>query len=330
MRRFCSICVVTCITILVSIFAYGAEGKISIAGSTTVHPIIGAAVKEFQKTHPEIDFEVSGGGSGYGVKAAGTGEVQIGMASRELEDQEKTEWKDLIPVKIGLDGIALVVHSSNPVTALTKQQVQDIYTGKITNWKEVGGTDSQILPFSQVEGHVTLEAFMKYFELEGQQTGEGEARDRIHRKKGENKYGQAVTHLCETNQQTLDAISERSNAIGYLPISTAQEMVSKGERVKVLSLDGVAATVENVTNGKYPLSRPLLLLTKGEPTGDLKNFLSFLTGVEGQKIVANLEFIPIQDASAETIVKSQRHEIEPAHRSTHKISYQSTSATEIQ
>lgn len=313
-----------------SIPANGSEEKISIAGSTTVHPIIGAAIKEFQKTHPEIDFEVSGGGSGYGVKATGTGEVQIGMASRELEDQEKSEWKDLIPVKIGLDGIALVVHSTNPVTKLTKQQVQDIYTGKITNWKDIGGAASPITPLSQVEGHVTLEAFMKYFELEGQQTGEGTTKGRMHRKQGEPAYGQAVARLFETNQQVIKAIAEKPSAIGYISVNVDEEILAQRESVRLIELDGVIPSIETITNGKYPLSRPLILLTKGEPTGDVKNFLNLLTGVNGQKIVAGLEFIPVQNAADEAIVKSSRHEVEPAYRSTPKVPYQPTSATDIE
>ena len=314
------------IALLVSTSVKGAGEKISIAGSTTVHPIISAAIKEFQKIYPEIDFEVSGGGSGYGVKTVGSGEVQIGMASRELEDQEKASWKDLTSVKIGVDGIALVGHWTNPVTALTKQQVQDIYTGKITNWKEVGGTNSQITPLSQAEGHVTLEAFMKYFELEGQQTGEGTTKGRIHRKQGEPGYGQTAAQLFETNQQIMKVIAEKPTAIGYVSINTAQERLAQREKARLIELDGVSPTIENVTSGKYPLSRPLLLLTKGEPIGDLKNFISFLIGIDGQKIVADLEFIPIQDAAGEAIVKSHRHKVDPATSNIDKTHYQPTSA----
>lgn len=290
------------IALLGSAFHSMAREKISIVGSTTFHPIIEAAIKEFQKTHP-VDFDVSGGGLGYGVKAVGTGEIQIGMVSRELEDAERVEWKDLIPEKIGLDGIALVVHSTNPVTSLTKQQVQDIYTGKITNWKEVGGTDSPITPLSQIEGHVTLEAFMRYFELEGQQTGGGAMKGRIHRKRGEPTYGQTAARLFETNRQIVKAIAEKPTAIGYVSVNTAQEVLGKREKLKVIELDGISPTIENVTSGKYPLSRPLLLLTKGESTGDLKSFLSFLTVTNGQKIVADLEFIPVKDVTHEMITK---------------------------
>ena len=279
--------------IVVTGHAYSAE-KITTAGSSTVRPIIQKASIIFKQTHPDVTFVVGGGGSSHGVKAAGTGEVQIGQASRYIKEKEMKTYPDIVPFKIGLDGIAVIVNSSNPINAITKQQVQDIYTGKIANWKDVGGKDAPITLISKEEGRSTLELFLKYFDLEAQEKGTGRNTVMLHKKKGADSFSSTTARLIGPNKEAIANVSTKINAIAYVSVGTAQEIAKKGARIKLLELDGVKATIDNVGNETYPLRRPLHVITKGQPQGTVKQFIEFLLSNQGQKIVASLEFIRVK------------------------------------
>lgn len=160
------------------------EETITTAGSSTIRPIIDFAAKSFMAKHPEVKFVVGGGGSSHGVKGAGTGEVNLGQCSRSLKEEEMKEYPDLVAFKIGLDGVAVIVNKENSLTAISKEQVQDIYTGKVTNWKELGGKDAPITLVSKEEGRSTLELFQEYFGLESKEIEEGGAKMTVYRKKG--------------------------------------------------------------------------------------------------------------------------------------------------
>ncbi len=197
-----------------------------------------------------------------------------------------------------MDGIAIVVNSKNPLTSITKEQVQAIYAGEITNWKDVGGGDAPIMLVSKEEGRSTLDLFLKYFELEAKEMGEGKSAVMVHRVKGEKDsnlpYSQATSRMIGPNREALAAIATKPNAIAYVSIGTAQEMVRKGGKIRCLNLDEVPATVANVANHSYPLRRPLNVVTNGEATGIVKEFVDYLMSAEGQLIVTKLEFIGLQ------------------------------------
>ncbi len=285
-------CILAAAMFSMNSLAQGGE-QITVAGSSTIRPIVQKATAEFKKTHPDIKFVVGGGGSSHGVKSVATAQVIIGMASRNLKDKETAEWPDLVPTTIGRDGIALIVSSKNPISKITKQQVQDIYTGKITNWKELGGQDAPIALVSKEEGRSTLDLFLKYFDLEAEEVGEGKAAVMKHRVKGVDEYGQVTATLIGPNRAALAEIATKPRAIAYVSVGTAQEVAAKGGRIRLLELDGVPASVANVASQTYPLRRPLNVVTKGEATGAVKEFVDFLMRDEGQAIVAGLEFIPI-------------------------------------
>lgn len=136
-----------------------ADVKLQIAGSTTVLPVAEECARVFMEMHPGSRIFVSGGGSSHGVKAVADGTVDIGCASRDLKSTEKDANPDFIPHAVAKDGVAVTVHPSNPVTDLTMEQLQDIYTGTITNWKDVGGTDSGIMVVTREEGSGTRDCF---------------------------------------------------------------------------------------------------------------------------------------------------------------------------
>lgn len=274
--------------------SFGAVKTITTAGSSTIRPIVDRAAKVFRKTHPNVKFVVGGGGSSHGVKSVGSGNVLIGQASRYLKEKEKTEWPDLVSHLIGLDGVAVIINKKNPVSKITKQQIQDIFTGKITNWSELGGIDSSILLVSKEHGRSTLGLFLKYFGLEAKEVGDGRAKMMVHRKKGTENYSSVKAKLIGPNLEAIASVSIKKNSIAYVSVGTAQKVAAKGGRVKLMELDGVPATVENVANATYPLRRPLHLVTKGDPKGVIKEFIDFIESNEGQEIVKELEFIPVK------------------------------------
>jgi len=289
-----SVLLVAALVMLSGSILYAAEQKITVAGSSTIRPIIVKAAKEFKKLNPDVKFMIGGGGSSHGVKSAGSGKITIGMASRKIYEKEIANWPDMAATKIGIDGVAVIINSKNPMEKITRQQVQDIYVGKINNWKELGGMDAEIILVSKEEGRSTLDLFLKYFGLEAKEVGEGKVKTMVHRQKGTEIYSSKTAKLIGPNRQALATIATKSNAIAYVSVGTAQEVSSKGGNVKLLELDGVEATIENVANETYPFRRPLNLITKGEPEGFVKDFIEFMTGESGKVIVSALEFIPAQ------------------------------------
>jgi len=272
----------------------GAEDVITATGSTTLQPVIEKAAAKFQETHAGVKIEVKGGGSSLGVKDVGEGKTLLGMVSRDLKKEEREKFADLEPVRIAQDGIALIVHKDNPLTGLSKRQVQDIYGGKIASWKELGGGDAPIALVGKTEGHSTLELFLLFFELEVKPIAEGEVQAMVHRVKGSEAYATVKAKLIGPNADAIQSVTQSPTAIAYVSIGTAQKAVQDGLPIKLLDLDGVAATVEHVATGAYPLRRPLLLVTKGKPTGVLAEFLAFLRGADGRKIIQELDFIPAE------------------------------------
>jgi phosphate transport system substrate-binding protein len=268
-------------------------GQITVAGSSTVKPVVEKASVQYKKAHSDVGFVIGGGGSSKGVKLAGEGKVMLGMASRSMKDKEKAEFPDLVPVKVGLDGIAVVVNKKNPVNKITKQQIADIYVGKITNWKELGGEDAPIVLTAMGTTHGTHEMFLKYFGLEAENPG-GDKKAIVHKVKGSDTWADVQAKSVESSKEGMSAVMTNPHAIGYVSIGPAQAVAEKGAPIKLLELDGVAANTDNVANDKYPLCRSLFVLTKGQATGEVKAFIEYLLSKEGQKIVAELEYIPVK------------------------------------
>lgn len=247
---------------------YAAE-KLVITGSSTIAPLAAEIGKRFEKQNPDVRVDVQSGGSSRGVNDARNGLADIGMASRAL----KAEENDLKNFTIALDGIGVILHKENPVKTLTDQQVIDIYTGKITNWKDVGGKDVRITVVNKAEGRSTLELFLHHYKL-----------------KNSDIKPQVV---IGDNQQGIKTVAGNSGAIGYVSVGTAEFESGNGAPIKLLPMDGVAATVENVRNGSFPLSRPLNLVTKTAPQGLAKRFIDFASSKEVYDIVEAQYFVPL-------------------------------------
>ncbi len=234
------------------------SGTITEAGSTTVQPLAEELAQAFMDLNPDITITIQGGGSSTGVKSAADGTVDIGAASRELKDSEKT--LGLVVHVLARDGIALVTHPSQTVTNLTVEQIKQIYAGEITNWSEVGGADEEIDVVSREEGSGTRSAFEEMV-------------------MGEDAVIVDTAILQSSNGAVKTTVASDENAIGFISFGYLDATV------KALSVNGIAGTVENAKNATYPIVRPLLLLTKGEATGIVKEFIDYCLSDAGQEIV---------------------------------------------
>ncbi|MCX5998541.1 MAG: phosphate ABC transporter substrate-binding protein [Chloroflexi bacterium] len=239
-----------------------ASGTVTEAGSTTVQPLAEVLAEAFQQKAPGIKVTIQGGGSSVGVKACADGTVDIGAVSRDLKPGEA----DLTEHLLARDAISVIVHPSNAVSDLTRQQVKEIFAGTITNWRQVGGTDKAIHVVAREEGSGTRTAFEEM--LMG----------------GEGISSRAIVQA--TNGAIRIVVAGDSEAVGFISLG----YVNNG--VKSLTIDGAAATVANAQNGSYPAVRPLYFLTRGEPTGAVREFIDFCLSAEGQAIVAAEGYVP--------------------------------------
>lgn len=227
------------------------DHKLVLTGSSTVAPLALEIGKRFEKQNPGVRIDVQSGGSSRGMADARSGLAHIGMVSRALKPEEN----DLVAHTIAMDGIGILLHRSNPVQSLTDEQIKAIYTGRVTHWKEVGGQDARITVVNKAEGRSTLELFLHHFAL---------------------KNSEIKAHVViGDNQQGIKTVAGNPAAIGYVSIGAAEYEAGRGTPIKLLPMAGTAATVANVRDGHFPLSRPLNLVTKGEPTGLARRFIEF-------------------------------------------------------
>ncbi len=246
--------------------------KIVVEGSTTVLPISQRAAEVFMDSHAGADISVRGGGSGVGIASLIDGTTDIANASRAMKDTEvqKAVDKGRTPKAnvVAMDGICVIVNPSNGVSALTKKQIKDIYTGRVSNWKDVGGSDAKIVVISRDSSSGTFEAFGEL------------ALDK--------EKVRADALLQASNQAVASTVAQTPDAIGYVGLGYV------APSVKALDVDGVKASRETVLNGRYPISRPLFMYTNGQPRGLAKEFVDFILSAEGQKIVEEEGFVGLK------------------------------------
>lgn len=242
--------------------------KLVITGSSTIAPLVGEIARRFESMNSGIRIDVQTGGSSRGINDTRNGVADIGMVSRALKPDEV----DLHGFTIALDGVSIILHASNSVTTLNQQQIVDIFTGRITNWKLVGGQDARITVVNKAEGRSTLEIFLDYFEL---------------------KNSDIKPHvIIGDNPQGIKTVAGNVNAIGYVSIGAAEFEINYGVPVKLLPLDGVDASVVNVQRGIFPLSRPLNLITRTVPQGFTKDFVEFSRSTQVHDLIKTQYYVP--------------------------------------
>ena len=253
--------------------AAGDTKKIVMDGSTTVGPIAKAFAEYYMKAHPDVNVTVSESGSGNGAKSLINGACDVADMSREAKEIEmaaaKEKGRRFTEHVIAMDGIAVTVHPSNPVAALTKAQVAGIYSGKITNWNEVGGPDLKIVIISRDTNSGTYECFQEL----------------VLKKE---PVSSSAEH-ANSNGAVRQRVMSTPAAVGYVGLAFL-------EGVKAVAIEGVEATAENVVAKKYPIARPLFMYTNGEPAEGtpLADFVGLCKTADGKKIVGELGYVPLQ------------------------------------
>jgi len=249
--------------------ATAASQRLVLTGSSTVAPLMGEIARRFELIHPGVRIDVQTGGSSRGINDTRNGIADIGMVSRALKPDEN----DLHAFTIALDGISIILHANNRVAALSKRQIIDIYTGKITHWKSVGGADARITVVNKAEGRSTLELFLDYFQL---------------------RSSEIKPHVViGDNPQGIKTVTGNPHAIGYVSIGAAEYEAERGAPIRLLPLEGVDASFANVRSGSFPLSRPLNLITSRIPQGLTRQFIEFARSPQAHDLVEVQYFVPV-------------------------------------
>jgi len=248
-----------------------AAQSIVIKGSTTVLPVAQGTLEAFMKANPGVQISLSGGGSGEGIKALIDKTTDIATSSREIKDKEielaKSKGVNPVVHVVALDAIIPVVHPKNKVTNLSIDQLSQIYQGKITNWKEVGGEDLKIVVISRDSSSGTFESWDHFVMKKAKVTPRAQ--------------------MLASNGALVTAVAKNKYAIAYLGIGYINQSV------KPLMVNGIKASLQTALSREYPMSRELYMYTNGEPAGSIAKYIAFVKSPAGQKIVAKEGFVPI-------------------------------------
>lgn len=245
------------------------EAKLSISGSSTLAPLVAELARLYEKDHPGVRIDVHSGGSARGIADVRNGLADLGMVSRSLKESEN----DLLAFPLARDGIALIVHGDNPIGELEPAQIKAIYTGQISRWSEVGGRDRPITVVTKAEGRSTLELFLEHFALESTDI--------------------KASVVIGDNEQGMKTVTGNPDAIGYVSVGSAEHAVSQAAPLRLLPLEGVAATSENVRSAAFPLARQLTLVAREQPEGAAADFLEFMRGPEAIPVIEEFFFVPL-------------------------------------
>lgn len=251
-----------------------AKETVSVSGSTTVLPLAEAGAESFNEAQSDYQVLVTGGGTGVGIKNIAEGTSAVGMASREVTSDEKSKFGDKFQENmVGYDGIVIATSKQiydAGVTSLTKDQVRKIYAGEITNWKELGGPDREMLVVAREQGSGTRDTFME--DIMGSKTAETPG----------------VNTVAASNAEIRTALTGSDKAIGYLGFSYAED-----GSVGVITLDGIKPTAQTIKDGSYELNRKLYLYTFGDVKPGAEAFIKYMMSAEGQKIAEENGFVPL-------------------------------------
>ena len=259
------------LSLIAGSYLLAGKKEITIKGSTTVLPIAQACAEAYMHKYDDVDISVQGGGSGVGIASVMDGTADIGDASRPVKDKEIAKAKEngieLYQNVVAKDGIAIIVHASNPLNEITRDQAKAIYTGKIKNWKEFGGKDAQIVVINRDSASGTFETFNKMV------------------LKKERVLPGALQKM--SNKGVADTVAVTELSIGYIGMGYITP------KVKALVVEGVKPAKENVLNEIYPIARDLYMYTSGKPKGAVASFINFVLSKDGQKLVEQEGFISI-------------------------------------
>jgi phosphate transport system substrate-binding protein len=249
--------------------AAGAAARITVVGSSTVSPLMAEIAKDFEKSKPDVRIDVQAGGSSRGITDVRNGVAEVGMVSRALKPDEA----DLGYTLIARDGVSMIVHRDNPVPGLSKAQLVEIYTGKITNWSQVGGPDLAITVVSKAEGRSTLEVFSDYVGLSYKDI--------------------KAQMIIGDNQQGIQAVSSTPGAITYVSIGTAEYEAGNGAAIRLVPLDGMTPTTQAVAEGRFPMVRELNLVYKSPAAPNVQALIQHTASPKAVEIIRGQYMVPV-------------------------------------
>jgi len=247
----------------------GDAQRLTVTGSSTLAPLVAEIAKGYEATHPDVRIDVQSGGSSRGIADVRDGLAEIGMVSRALRGEERS----LHAYPIARDGVAVIVHAENPVRALTGEQVLGIYRGEIRRWTDVGGTDRPIVVVNKAEGRATLDVFAAHFGLDLREI--------------------RADVVIGDNEQGVKTVAGSPGAIGYVSIGTALHDIASGVPIALVTVDGVAPTLENVRSGAYPVARPLNLVTREPAAGRARAFLDYARSPAAADVFRAQKFVQV-------------------------------------
>lgn len=246
------------------------KGKIRFLGSAATGILVEELGEEFKKQHAGVKIEVEDSNSNWGVGAAREGTTDIGMSIRELTAEEQ---KTLSEVKIGRDGLAIVLHKDNPVTSISDEQFKAIFTAQITNWKELGGQDAKIERVNHAEVRTTLQFLVKYLGIQ----------------QGDIRYSDST---ASHDKDVIKSVSSVPEAVSYVSIGAALDAIAKGTKIKLIGFKGVEPTPANVENGSVPITFDMKLVARNTADATKKAFLEFASSPDRAEIVKKANFAP--------------------------------------
>ncbi|WP_269472296.1 phosphate ABC transporter substrate-binding protein [Leminorella richardii] len=242
-----------------------AKGSVNIAGGTAHIPVMVGAAKNIMSANPNVNITVTGGGSGVGVQKVGEGLVEIGNTGRALKQSEIDKY-GLVSFPFAIDGVAVVVNEANSAKSLSREQLSDIFSGKIANWKQVGGSDAPISLYVREDGSGTREVFEEKALNKGTEL--------------------AQANVVNSNGAMKTAVMQDKNAIGYVGIGHLDNSLHG------VTVDGMIPSQENAASGSYKITRLLYMNTKGQPQGLTKAFIDYVYSPEGTAIIEKSGYLP--------------------------------------
>lgn len=245
--------------------------KLHIAGSTTMGPLLKAIAAKYHLIHPEIAVEVELGGSSRGLEDVRSGHAHIAMLSRALAPAER----DLYGIPIARDGVGVVVHANNPLRQLSVEELQAIFTGRMREWCDAGGFRQSVYALGGLRDGASSALFAHFLR--------------------QPLEAFSLNAAVESNIERLAVVASCENAIAYVSVGAAERAISQGVSVRLLPIDGIAASSANIRNGSYPVCRVLTLASRDAPTGVARSFFAFCLSAQVNGILSAFDFVPYLD-----------------------------------
>jgi phosphate transport system substrate-binding protein len=241
---------------------------ITVTGASTIAPLLQEIAHRYEGLNPDVVIDVQTGGTYRGLSDVRRKIADIGMMSRALFENER----DVSPVLLARDGVAIIMHKTNPVETLSDEQIRQIYRGQLTNWTAVGGRDAAITVVNKAEGRSTLDVFLAFTKLAAKEV--------------------KAHVIVGDNEQGVKVVSANPRAIGYVSVGTAEYDIQAGVPLKMIGLGPVPPSAANVANGTYAASRPLNLVTSGSVPPHVAAFLTFATSRKNHDLLREYYFVP--------------------------------------